>query len=131
MADIDLSAFKELYFKTANEYVTSLEESYKRLSTSHADAEAANQAFISSHSLKSQSHVMGHEQVSALAALLEKVFRGIKEGTLTYTDTNGVVIGQAVTALRTSIAALEQGGAEPNLQGICTSVSDATGIVLR
>ena len=128
MTDIDLSVFRKLFFETAKSYVFSLDNSFKKILLSNNDFEAINQAFISSHSLKSQSHVMGYSHFANLSGVLEHVFRALKEGKLQYTAPVGESLGNAVTALRSSLELLEKSGEDKDNSSIVSQVIDVTGI---
>jgi len=100
MTDIDLSVFRKLFFETAKSYVFSLDNSCKKILLSNNDFEAINQAFISS----------------------------LKEGKLQYTAPVGESLGNAVTALRSSLELLEKSGEDKDNSSIVSQVIDVTGI---
>lgn len=83
MAKIDLSDYKTLYLKTAKEYIDNITLSYLKLSSNIQDKEAINTIHISSHSLKSQSQVMGFTNIVNLCLNIEKrsdeILKGITQ----------------------------------------------------
>lgn len=80
MGTIDLSSYKKLYLQTASEYVNNLSEGLVRLSNNWQDKEAFNNIYISAHSLRSQSEVMGYTRVGELAGSIEKITKEIVGG---------------------------------------------------
>jgi len=73
MAQIDLAGYKNIYLQTAKEYIYKMLVSLDQLSNNVLDKEALNNLHISSHSLKSQSQVMGFTNIANLCANIEKV----------------------------------------------------------
>src|SRR5436190_22354225 len=80
MASVDLSQFRALYTQTAYEYIKKLEDSLQLLRQEPSDKESMNDMYISAHSLKSQSLLMGYTSLADTALALEKTFRALKEG---------------------------------------------------
>jgi chemotaxis protein histidine kinase CheA len=73
MGQVDLANYKNIYLETAKEYINNISSSYLKLSANSQDNEAMNALHISSHSLKSQSQVMGFIKITDLCANLERV----------------------------------------------------------
>lgn len=73
MSQIDLASYKGVYFKTAKEYVGKISKSLSVLSKSPEDEKALSTLHISSHSLKSQSQVMGYNDIAKLSKSLEEI----------------------------------------------------------
>lgn len=80
MGDVNLSDYKNLYLQTAKEYLEKMSVNLDQLSKDILDKEALNNLHIASHSLKSQSQVMGFMDVTALAGAIEKKSRDILVG---------------------------------------------------
>lgn len=72
MAKTNLSDYKNLYLQTAKEYLDKMSVSLNRLSNDVSDKKALNNLHISSHSLKSQSQVMGFTDIASVSAMIEK-----------------------------------------------------------
>jgi len=72
MASTDLSDYKNIYLQTAREYINSLSSACSRLSVNSVDNETINAIHISSHSLRSQSQVMGFSAIADLSENIEK-----------------------------------------------------------
>jgi chemotaxis protein histidine kinase CheA len=72
MTSTDLSDYKNIYLQTAREYTNSLSSGCSKLSINSMDNEAINNIHISSHSLRSQSQVMGFSTIADLSGSIEK-----------------------------------------------------------
>jgi chemotaxis protein histidine kinase CheA len=72
MDSTDLSDYKNIYLQTAKEYINSLSSACSKLSVNSSDNEAVNAIHISSHSLRSQSQVMGFSAIADLSGNIEK-----------------------------------------------------------
>jgi len=101
MIPIDLGSYKSIYLQTAKEYVNSLSENVNKLVNNILDKEAMNQIHISSHSLKSQSQVMGFVNVANLCVIIEKISNDALKG-------NAQLNNQIISNIKKSVEQLEQ-----------------------
>ena len=86
MATTDLSNYKALYLQTAKEYAANLSAGCESLEKNILDKDALNQLHISSHSLKSQSQVMGHADIANICLNIEKISKDAMDGIVGLTD---------------------------------------------
>lgn len=73
MATADLANYKTLYLQTAKEYVDKMSASLDQLLDDASSNEALNNLHIASHSLKSQSQVMGFIDIANICLNIEKM----------------------------------------------------------
>lgn len=73
MATANLANYKTLYLQTAKEYVDKMSTSLDQLLDDVSNNEALNNLHIASHSLKSQSQVMGFMDVANICLSIEKL----------------------------------------------------------
>ena len=73
MAQVNLADYKNIYLQTAKEYLDKMSVSLGQLSNDILNKEALNNLHIASHSLKSQSQVMGFMDIASLCLKIEKV----------------------------------------------------------
>lgn len=73
MVQIDLASYKSLYLQTAKEYVDKMFVCLGELIKDALDKEALNNLHIASHSLKSQSQVMGFSDIAEACLSVEKI----------------------------------------------------------
>ena len=80
MAQVNLSNYKNIYLQTAREYINSMFLSCDKLAINFSDREALNNLHISSHSLKSQSQVMGFTDIANVCLNIEKISNDVLIG---------------------------------------------------
>ncbi|HLD01679.1 MAG TPA: Hpt domain-containing protein [Patescibacteria group bacterium] len=93
----DLTQFSDLYIQTAQDYIALMKKNIDLFLENSTKTSAVEQLFIASHSLKSQSAVMGYTTTSEASKLLEHLFRAVKENQLTLTKE---MIAQAVLLIK-------------------------------
>ncbi len=71
MAQVNLADYKNLYLHTAREYIDRISVCLDELVKNALDKEALNNLHIASHSLRSQSQVMGFENVAGICLGIE------------------------------------------------------------
>ncbi|MDP2585961.1 MAG: Hpt domain-containing protein [Candidatus Levybacteria bacterium] len=72
MGQVNLTDYKNSYIETVKKSVSSLHEQCDKLAKNVSDKEAINNLYITSHSLKGRSQVMGFESIANLAEIIEK-----------------------------------------------------------
>lgn len=80
MTPINLGSYKSIYIKTAKEYVDKISASLDELSSDVSNKKALNNLHISSHSLKSQSQVMGLTDIANICLNIEQVSSDALQG---------------------------------------------------
>lgn len=75
----DLSYYKDLYVKTAYDYLEKIKNGISQLLKTPHNKEIINDIYISIHALKSQSMAMGYSKTAYLCAVIENIFREFKE----------------------------------------------------
>ena len=126
MSSVDLSSYRKLYLETAKEYANSLSRSCMMLSIDPKDKEAIKNMHIASHSLHSQSAVMGYAKIGFLSSAIEKITKDI-------IDKNSIIgkellkaINEAVQSLRASILNIEKGNREEDTVVASKKLEEAT-----
>ena len=82
MGQVDLSDYKTLYIQTAREYIGKISASLDQLSNDVLDKEALNSLHIASHSLRSQSQVMGFADIANICLSIERMADDALKGTI-------------------------------------------------
>jgi chemotaxis protein histidine kinase CheA len=108
MPNDDLSQYKDLYIKTANEYIAKINKSISFLSDPAQLAGAVDELYIAIHSLKGQSNVMGYETAGTLCADVQEKLRIIKE-TKNYDEIESLL--EPIEKIKLAIADIEMGKA--------------------
>jgi len=115
MPGIDLSQFKALFSQTALDYTKKLEISIAHLKQNASDKEAVNEMYIASHSLKSQSLIMGYPSMGEAALTLEKTYKSLKDSTDPISVEVIEAIEVVVHAIKASLNQVIQGKGENDL----------------
>ncbi len=125
MGQVDLSDYKKLYLQTAKEYVDKMSVSLGKLSGDFLNKEALNDLHISSHSLKSQSQVMGFTNIASLSAIIEKISNSALEGKSQVNDKIIPVLEESVDQINSSLIQIKKDNTENNLESIIKKLGDA------
>jgi len=118
MTAVNISDYKELYLKTAKDYLDSLSKSCNKLADNPLDKEALIQLHISSHSLRSQSQVMSYNNMSAITGAIEKIARSVLEGRKKITIELFPILKESVKALSLCLSQIEKENKEDDLEPI-------------
>lgn len=109
MTPIDLGSYKIIYFQTAKEYVNNMFESIKKLTQNPKDKNAINNLHIASHSLKSQSQVMGFTEVADASFSIEKTSNDILSGAGKLDEKTLAFLKQAIEEINLRLSQIEKG----------------------
>jgi len=125
MSMIDLSAYKKLYVQTAGQYCESILKSCHKLLQNPKDKNALQNIYISAHSIRSQSQVMGYCQTEQLSGMIEKVAKNfLGEGKAIPKDLINVT-AEAVKAIIASLKNIEAINQERDTGSIAKKLEDA------
>ncbi|HSW97428.1 MAG TPA: Hpt domain-containing protein [Candidatus Saccharimonadales bacterium] len=116
MASIDLSDYEALYVKTAYEYLDAMQASIAILTADKDKQEAIDTLYRSSHSLKSQSTLMGYKNTASLNEFIEHTVKGIKDGRFSFTEKVSLELKTAIQKIEKSINSIEKLHKELTLQ---------------
>jgi len=108
MTQINLSDYKNIYSQTAKEYLNNLFSSYSKLIANSQDKEAINTVHISSHSLRSQSQVMGFVSIAEICANIEKISSDVLNGIRRIDDKFMVLLKDSIDELNLKLAQIEK-----------------------
>lgn len=115
MATTDLSSYKNLYLQTAKEYMDKISVSLVQLSGDAFNKEALNNLHIASHSLKSQSQVMGFTNIASLSSIIEKIAVTALAGNYEIRNDLIVVLKESAEALSLCLSQIEKENKEKEL----------------
>ena len=112
MATTDLSDYKNLYLQTAKEYMNKMALSLNQLSDNASNKEALNDLHIASHSLKSQSQVMGYNDIANICLSIEKTSDDILDKIAQIDGKFIIFLKGSIDKINLSLAQIEKGDAE-------------------
>ena len=118
MTPIDLGSYKSIYLQTAKEYINSLLAGCAKLASDSQDKEALNNLHIASHSLKTQSQVMGFINMASLSGVIEKISSLTLESGNKINSNSITVLRESVEALNLCFAQIEKENTEKDLSAI-------------
>lgn len=130
MTNHNMTSFKDLYLKTAYEYMENLESGLIRLSHDPYDKEVIGEFYISVHSLKSQSSAMGYTLTATLCNIMEIIFREVKEGKKMISNELIKVLATSLGTLKKSIQSIEHYNKEIDLSSEINNLAHAAGVTL-
>lgn len=109
MSPIDLGSYKSIYLKTAKDYVRNMFESRKSLENNPKDKDAVNNLHIASHSLKSQSQVMGFTDIANISFSIEKTSNDVLNGLSIVDEKFLAFLRQSVDEINLKITQIDKG----------------------
>lgn len=115
MTNIDLSQFKLLFNQTSLEYLKKMEEGILKLKENPSDFACIKDMYIFSHSLKSQSLLMGYASLGDTAFTLEKLFRNAKENSTVLAPDILLEIQETIHAVKLCLIEITRGNGEVDL----------------
>lgn len=118
MTKIDLSSFKSLYITTARDYIKKLRQNLEILLKHPNNHDAISTIYISSHSLGSQSTLIGYKNIESVCGVIEQTFKKIKEGKANVSQELLISLKDALTSLTNCIDSIEKANTEIDLSGI-------------
>ena len=125
----DQVKYKDLYLKTARDYVKALQENLTFLATGKESTEAIETLHRSAHSLNTQSVMMSYLQVSSVAALLEQIFKTHQEKHLPIAQNGLSVLTAAVEHMNACLDTIEKTNQESDLSQDVTNLHNENLIV--
>ncbi len=115
MEEVDKLKYRTLYVQTARAYVRDMQANLSKLLTGDDNADAVNVVHLASHSLASQSLLMGFSTTGSTSFAIEKIFKAKMEGNLSFKVATLQMIDSIVTKIALSIDEIEQKGHELDL----------------
>ena len=121
MSDFDLSSYKPLYLQTARNYIRDIRDAVGMLQQQNTDKDAIKKIYISAHSLKSQSILMGYNQVGNLCMKIELYFKPLKEQGGSVPQPVIEVLQKIVTEFTATMDTIESENKERDLSSISSA----------
>lgn len=117
MAGINMNSYKDLYLKTAGEHLTTLSNNIVVLKENKNNAIALELLHRCSHSLKSQSLIMGYLTLGELAKTLELFFKQIIESKNIISTEHINLIYETIPRMQKSLEHIKRENTEIDLSG--------------
>jgi two-component system chemotaxis sensor kinase CheA len=124
----DMLQYKELFVRTAKEYVETLNDELLILEKEPSNAEAIDAIFRAAHSLKGQSAAMAYEHLGYLCHVIEDVFYDVKENRLALNSQVADVLFAALDSLTDSVESIDNQGNEIDVSDITEQLKNIAGV---
>ncbi len=125
---IDLSQYQELYLTTSKELINTMKMHIEDLKKDMSDTHAIAEFHRAAHSLKSQSLVMGFEQLGQVNRQLEAFFLMVKEHEFKLTEQYIHMISQIVNHVEHAVTDIDKSEHEPDLSEDIKTLKQHTNI---
>lgn len=110
--------YKDLYIKTAKEYVQQLHEDLKKLAAGDETSDLIDSIHRGAHSLRGQSDMMGYTSMKELTSFLEKIFDAKKISKMLFSEEVLSTFEKSVKAMDECIASIETTGKESDIEQV-------------
>lgn len=124
----DLTQYHELYLSTSRELIDTLTQALQQLQTDPNNSESIDEFHRAAHSLKSQSLVMGYEQIGTVCRHMEAFFLLIKQKELSLNEQYIQMLNSIVGHIKRAIDDIDASEHEPDLTADIKTLSQHTNI---
>lgn len=118
MTNFDFSPYKDLYLKTAREYIDKIKQNLEVLIKHPDNMDAINTIYISAHSLGSQSTLTNFKNMESVNAVIEHIFLKIKEGNTKVSQELITALKDATSGLTNCVDSIDSNDKEIDLSGV-------------
>lgn len=112
----DLAQYHELYVTTSRELINTMKTNLQKLKHNFDDSTAIDEFHRAAHSLKSQSLVMGYQQIGMVNRQLEAFFKLIKEKELEFRQEYFDMTNEIVLHIERALADIKASEHESELE---------------
>jgi chemotaxis protein histidine kinase CheA len=111
----DIVKYKSLYLQTSWGYLNMLQKNNAFLMKDQKNKTAIDASHLASHSLKSQSILMGYTQIGKLAGQMEDIFKAAKENRFNLTPEILIIINSVLRKIHDSLEKIAESQLEVNM----------------
>lgn len=123
-----MDEFKDLYIQTARERITQLNDFLIKLEANPTQLDLIQELMRTGHSLKGESAAMGYEKLATLAHVIEDLFTGIGNGSLTIKPELMDQLFSAVDRIQQSVDGIAASNQEADTQDLVDAIKKMTGL---
>ena len=124
LSQSDLDRFKSLYLQTAHAYVNDMLRNILLVKQNFENADAVSVMHMASHSLTSQSLLMGYDNIGHFTAIMESVFKAKKEKMYELNDEMLNLMENGIKKIQESLSQIESNGQEMDLSSETTLLQE-------
>ena len=111
----DITQYKSLYLQTSWGYLNMLRKNVAFLLKGTQAENALDSAHLAAHSLKSQSILMGYNQIGKISEEMEKIFNETKENKTMLKESTLRIILSGLKKVQISLAQISENGGEVDM----------------
>lgn len=111
----DITQYKSLYLQTSWGYLNMLRKNVAFLLKGTQVENALDSAHLAAHSLKSQSILMGYNQIGKISEEMEKIFNETKENKTMLKESTLRIILSGLKKVQISLAQISENGGEVDM----------------
>lgn len=115
MTQADIAKYKALYLQAAGDNVHKLQENSVLLLDGNTTEEVLENMHRESHSLKSESILMGYNNIGQVAAAIENIFEQQKEQKLAFSPELLTLLDETIKKLQVALTQIETNDHELDL----------------
>jgi len=123
-----MDEFKDLYLQTARERIQQLNDLLIKLEQKPKELDIINELMRTGHSLKGESGAMGYTELASLAHVIEDLFTGIGNGSLSISTELMDMLFESIDKIQESVKSIETNNTETNCQEIVDKIKKLTGL---
>jgi two-component system, chemotaxis family, sensor kinase CheA len=123
-----MDEFKDLYIQTARERITQLNDLLIKLEANPTQLDIIQELMRAGHSLKGESAAMGYEKLATLAHVIEDLFTGIGNGSLSIKPELMDQLFSAVDRIQQSVDGISANNQEADTQDLVDTIKKITGL---
>ncbi len=106
----DITKYKSLYLQTSWGYLNMLRKNLAFIQNGTQKDNVVESAHLAAHSLKSQSILMGYNQIGELSEKMEKLFKAVMEKSFVLDDATLGVMLSGLKKIQSSLAQISENG---------------------
>jgi chemotaxis protein histidine kinase CheA len=115
MEAADVVKYKGLYLQTARAYVHDLQTNLEILLSNNENTDAISIVHLASHSLTSQSLLMGYIKTGSCSFAIEKIFKAKMEGNLSFKESTIKLLSSCADKISLSLDSIDKLDKEADL----------------
>lgn len=123
----DIIKYKKLYLQTARNYIENMQLNISFLLKKEQADTAVKQVHIDSHSLKSQSQMMGYNHIAKISEIIENLFNKQENENAKVNKDILIQIQSDLSRLHDSLTEIEKQGKELDLTGVINKLEKVQG----
>lgn len=127
LSEDDIIKYKKLYLETAKNYMENMQLNVSYLLKGEQRENATKQVHIDSHSLKSQSQIMGYINIAKISEIIEYLFNKEEKENIQVPNEVLIKIQSDIARLQDSLKEIEQNGKELDLSDRITELEKIKG----